>query len=90
MEVGSLTDYAKTLSNAKQAKSLVKKYLTPEVVEKYKDEKTAGDATLAHCIKSGKLSYLTLNVFKFAIQISRKWFLRDHGISGSISFSSQE
>ncbi|XP_064653124.1 taurocyamine kinase-like [Lineus longissimus] len=53
MEVGSLTDYAKTLANAKQSKSLVKKHLTPDIVEKYKDEKTEGGATLAHCIKSG-------------------------------------
>ena len=35
------------------ATSLMKKYLTPEVYEKYKDKKTSLGGTLAHCINSG-------------------------------------
>nr|ACP43446.1 arginine kinase [Paratapes undulatus] len=37
------------------ATSLMKKYLTPEVYEKYKDKKTSLGGTLAHCINSGCL-----------------------------------
>ncbi|XP_074655962.1 taurocyamine kinase-like isoform X2 [Tubulanus polymorphus] len=52
MEVGTLQDYHKKLSTSKDCKALAKKHFSADLVEKYKDTKTASGATLQHCIKS--------------------------------------
>ncbi|KAK3603321.1 hypothetical protein CHS0354_025927 [Potamilus streckersoni] len=44
------------LEGAKDCKSLLKKYLTKELYEKYKDTKTSLGGTLADCIRSGCLN----------------------------------
>jgi len=52
--IQKIEDGFKKLQDAKDCKSLLKKYLTREVVDKLKNRKTALGATLLDVIQSGK------------------------------------
>ncbi|KAL4233585.1 Creatine kinase S-type [Mactra antiquata] len=49
---GDMKSLYETISKS-NSQSLMKKFLTPEVFEKYKNKKTSLGGTLAHCINSG-------------------------------------
>ena len=53
------------LHEAEDCHSLAKKYVTPEVAEKFKGSKTKLGGTLAHCIKPGMLNSLTISYYYF-------------------------
>ena len=57
----SLPELWEKLHNASDCKSLLKKNLTEEVYNKYKDVKTPQGGTLKECIQSGTVGYLKRN-----------------------------
>lgn len=56
--IKKIEDGFNKLKDASECKSLLKKYLTKEVVDACKDKKTANGATLFDVIQSGKKFYL--------------------------------